>query len=203
MYNAGITANELIEMVENETDVSVMIPRSTWLRAINTVEQFIYTEVLKEYIAARFPYDDLIDDAIELSSIETVEGAASPNYDDIIRVFADENEIERAGAIGATEFPEKQLYYSKYDGRLSLSLAEYPSEIIVIVRLRPNLKDGAGEEYIAVPPEFVDMIAAKMRGEAYKIANEDALAAKWLSDYNTQLENFKVWALTRNARYGG
>jgi hypothetical protein len=47
------------------------------------------------------------------------------------------------------------------------------------------------------------MVAAKMRGEAYKIANEDGLAAKWLADYNAQLESFKVWAADRNHRYGG
>jgi hypothetical protein len=37
----------------------------------------------------------------------------------------------------------------------------------------------------------------------YKIANEDGLSAKWLSEYNVQLENFKVWAAERMTRYGG
>lgn len=203
MYNAGITADELIKTVESEADVSFAIPRETWIRAINTVEQFLYMEILKEYIAVRIPYADVVDNSIELSSVPVNEGAAVPNYDDVIRVFADENEVERSGAVGAVEFPEKQLYYTRYGGDLTLALEDYPDEIVLIVRLRPKLKDNDGADLVAVPPEFVYMVAAKMRGEAYKIANEDALAAKWLSDYNAQLENFKVWAMARNARYGG
>ena len=53
-----------------------------------------------------------------------------------------------------------------------------------------------------VPMEWLDLVGAKMRGEAYKIANEDGLSAKWLNDYNTQLEYLKIWAAKRNERYG-
>ena len=118
-------------------------------------------------------------------------------------MFADDIEIERSGVIGATEFPEKDLYYTDYDGNLVLNLADYADEITVIYRLRPILKAEGSSDIVAVPPEFLDLVAAKMRGEAYKIANEDGLAAKWLADYNAQLESFKVWAAGRNQRYGG
>jgi hypothetical protein len=58
-------------------------------------------------------------------------------------------------------------------------------------------------ENIALPPEFIDLISSRVRGEIYKIVNEDGLSAKWLSDYNSQLENFKIWAMSRNLRFGG
>ena len=202
MYNAGITADKLIESVESEVDISPDISRETWMRAINAVEQFVYTEILREYIAIRFSYGMIEGDIIPLSSLVVPEGAADINYDDVIRIFSDGHEVARTGVIGAVEFPEKQLYYTDFSGNIVLSLAEYPDEIAIIVRLRPKLKT-TGDEYVALPPEFVDMAAAKMRGEAYKIANEDILAAKWLADYNAQLENFKVWAMTRNERFGG
>ena len=57
-------------------------------------------------------------------------------------------------------------------------------------------------EEAELPVEYLDMAGAKIRGEAYKIANEDGLAAKWLADYNQQMENFKIWAASRNERFG-
>ena len=43
MYNSGMTAAELVAAVKSEADISVTIPDSVWFRAINTVEQFLYT----------------------------------------------------------------------------------------------------------------------------------------------------------------
>ena len=203
MYKSGITAAELIESVKEEVDISLAVSESAWVRAINAVEQFLYTEVLKEYIAVPLSPANFPEDGVALGDIPMPNGAAVPEFDDIIRVFADENEVERAGAVGFYEFPEKQMYCSGYDGTVRLNLTESPAEIVLIVRLRPSLKGENSADEVALPPEFIDLVAARMRGEIYKIANEDGLAAKWLSDYNSQLETFKVWAAKRNERFGG
>ena len=203
MYKSGITAAELIESLKEEADISIAVPNSAWVRAINAVEQFLYTEVLKEHIAVRVDYDDVADDTIVIGEIPVPSGAAVPEFDDIIRVFADENEVERTGAVGFYEFPEKQMYCSGYDGTIRLNLSEYPAEIVLIVRLRPSLKGENSADEVALPPEFIDLAASRMRGEIYKIANEDGLAAKWLADYNSLLESFKIWAEKRNDRFGG
>lgn len=203
MYKSGITAAELIESLKEEVDISLAVSESAWVRAINTVEQFLYTEVLKEHIAVRVDYDDVADDTIVIEEIPVPSGAAVPEFDDIIRVFADENEVERTGAVGFYEFPEKQMYCSGYDGTIRLNLSEYPAEIVLIVRLRPALKGENSADEVALPPEFIDLAASRMRGEIYKIANEDGLAAKWLADYNSLLESFKIWAAKRNERFGG
>lgn len=203
MYNSGITAANLISDVKNEADISVGILDSVWIRAINTVEQFLYTEILREYASAAISADKITDEKIVLSELPVISGASGVNFDDIIKVFADDIELERSGVIGFVEFPEKDLYYTDYEGDLMLNLADYADNITVVYRLRPKLKEKGSSDIVAVPPEFVDMVAAKMRGEAYKIANEDGLAAKWLADYNAQLESFKVWAASRNQRYGG
>lgn len=200
MYDSGMTASALISAVKNEADISVTIADSVWIRAINTVEQLIYTEILKEYSSVKVSADT---ETLSLSGISVASNVAPLAYDDIIKVFADDIELVRAGIVGATEFPEKDLYYTDYNGNLIFNITEYAENITIIYRLRPKLKTTAGSDKVAVPPEFLDMVAAKMRGEAYKIANEDGLAAKWLADYNAQLESFKVWATTRNDRYGG
>jgi hypothetical protein len=53
-----------------------------------------------------------------------------------------------------------------------------------------------------LPAEFIELAKAKLRGESYKYANEDGLAAKWLNDYNALLETFKVWVQSKSANFG-
>ena len=55
---------------------------------------------------------------------------------------------------------------------------------------------------VMLPIEFIDLVKAKLRGEAYKLANEDSIAAKWLNDYNTLLETFKAWIADKSSNFG-
>lgn len=200
MYDSGVTMGELIASINLEVDISIPVSSALAIRTINAVEQFLYTEILKEYAVCRF---DTIDDVYALGDITVPDGCASVSYDDIIRVWADEDELEKSSAGGAQDFPEKDLYYTDYDGNLIVQSKPF-TELSVMYRLRPALKTAASTtSKIAVPPEFIELVASRMRGEAYKVANEDGLSGKWLAEYNAQVENFKVWAASRNDRYGG
>ena len=205
MYDSGVGADEFISSVASETDISPSVHNLSWTRWLNSAEQLIYSEILNECASASIDYADITENKINLSGdITAPQGCAPVEYDDVIRVFADENELEKSGVHGRTVFPDKSLYYTDYAGNLILGCLYEPEKITVIYRLRPKLKDAENlSAHICLPVEWLDMIAAKLRGEAYKIANEDGLAGKWLSDYNTQLESFKVWAASRNERYGG
>lgn len=200
MYDSGVKCSDFINSIIGETDISIEIQSDSWYRWLNTVEQFIYTEILDEYASAEIDYAS---DSVALSTLTVPSGCASVTYDDVISVYADGVQVEKSGIKGVMNFSDKNLYYTDYNGNLVLSLTEVPNKITVIYRLRPILKTEAGNNNVAVPAEFLDMVSARLRGEAYKIANEDGLAGKWLADYNTQLESFKVWAEKRNKRYGG
>ncbi len=206
MYNSGITADALINSVRLEADISIPVSNDLFLRTINTVEQFIYTEILREYVKQDFEGIETSEEcAIDLEDFDIPDDVSAPIFDDIIRVFADDEELERSGVSGVVDFPEKKLYYNKYDGKITLSLNDFCEKITVIYRLRPALKtsENSDSAIIALPVEFVELLAARIRGEMYKIANEDGLSAKWLSEYNVQLENFKIWAAERTSRFGG
>ena len=59
------------------------------------------------------------------------------------------------------------------------------SEMTIVYFARPAVKTSNQPGNVMVPYEFTDLVRAKLRGEAYKLCNEDAVAAKWLSDYNS------------------
>lgn len=200
MYDSGVKCSDFIDSITAEADISIEIQSDSWYRWLNTVEQFIYTEILDEYASAEINYTS---DSVALSTLTVPSGCDSVTYDDVIAVYADGVQVEKSGIKGVMNFSDKNLYYTDYNGNLVLSLTEVPYKITVIYRLRPILKTETGNQNVAVPTEFLDMVSARLRGEAYKIANEDGLAGKWLADYNTQLESFKVWAEKRNKRYGG
>lgn len=200
MYNSGILTGKLIENITDEADITIPVDSDSWYRWINSVEQFVYTEIFNMHRAKTFDYTD---DTINMSdSLGSDNGTAVPDFDDIIKVYADDTELDRAGVISAHVFTDKPLYYTDYSGNIMVNAGFVPEKITVIYRIRPALKYADEESYINLPIEFVDMLAARLRAEAYKLANDDAQGAKWMMDYNTQLETLKVWASMRNVRYG-
>lgn len=205
MYNSGVKVKDFLDAVEQEADISIEIPYASRLRWLTAVEQFAYTEVLKEYVRSTMDLTSVPTDVIRLDALPVPDGADIPAYDDIVRVYGEDgHEIRKAGSVAGYEFPDYDLFYTDYRGNLILSTRIEQSEVTVIYRIRPAIKttDNYNTLNVALPVEYLDMAGAKVRGEAYKIANEDGLAAKWLADYNTQIENFKVWAASRNERYG-
>lgn len=205
MYNSGITVASFLSSIRNEADISIEIPQFVLTNAVNIVEQFVYSEILNEYVCKEIEYSSITDDTIDVfeALTPTIAGCDGAKFDDIVKVFADDVELEKTGIIGSINFPEKDMYYNDFDGNLKLILNFVPKTIKVVTRLRPEIvtNDNVATKTIMLPLEFIDIAFARARGEAYKIANEDGLAAKWLTDYNAQLESFKIWSDSRNNRY--
>lgn len=203
MYNSGISAADLIRSVTEEADIVIPITDTSWYRWINAVEQFVYTEIFNQFVSAELYFEDILGNTIHLGSqIPVIEGCAVPEFDDVVKIYADEVELSRAGVISGIAFADKPIYYTDYAGNIKLILPFDADKITVVYKLRPRLKTEGDEFFINLPIEFVDLLAARLRAEAYKIANEDEQAAKWSAEYNVQLETLKVWAAMRSERYG-
>lgn len=193
MYDSGITAKAFIATIQAEADISMPVPQESYMRWINTVEQFLYAEILEEYVRVGMPYTGGV---VALSEI-----GENVSFDDIVSVYGDDVELDRAGVIAGIVVTDRPMYWTDYRGNLVLNTPDKPGYLTIIHRIRPAPKQ-SGEERICLPVEWLDMLAARLRAEAYKIANEDGQAGKWMQDYNAQLETFKVWAARRNERYG-
>lgn len=202
MYDSGTSCASLIESIKSETDISIDIPTEAWKRWINETEQLAYTEII------RLPKKAIIEDPVtpaEMTSIIPANGEKQPIFEDIIKFFAGKHELIKISLTGA-EIYKRNSYWND-GGRIGFNLiGDTPSDVLkVIYCVRPELKTISSDTVsgnIMLPPEFIEMVAARLRGEAYKLANEDTLSAKWISDYNSYIENLKVWVTAHGAEYG-
>ncbi len=69
-----------------------------------------------------------------------------------------------------------------------LTLSPAGGEVTLIYTARPaDIDEHTEDTPLPIPGEYLSLLRAKLRGEAYKLANEEALSAKWLGEYNTAL----------------
>ena len=126
---------------------------------------------------------------------------AAVRFEDVHAVYVDGRQLIKTTLASGAVFADS---YYKDDNHLGLRLLELPVDMTVVYAVRPRLKTPGTiiTDTVKVPVEFIDLVKAKLRGEAYKLANEDSLAAKWLSDYNILLETFKMWAANKQPEFG-
>ncbi len=201
MFNSGKMAAELISEIESEADIALPIPKATWVLWLNELEYLLYSEIIRQQRRAEFfsPVGEL-----KLEEIEVDKGQAVPLPDDVYQVYADKRQLIQSTVNSGVIFPD--TWY--IDGNVIRYNTEFePNCITLIYFERPELKkvDENGEisaDTVRVPYGFLDMVKSRLRGEAYKLVNEDLQAAKWINDYNIHLENFKVYISNRQPAFG-
>lgn len=195
MFNSGKSVAELITELRDEVDIALEIPTSTYLVWLNSIEQLCYSEIIKEQreITIANPSHTIL-----LTSLTVSEDEAPVRFEDIYAVYADGVQLMKTTLASGRIFPD--TYYKQMDD-LGLNLPYMTKELKVIYFVRPKIKTSE-EGSVMMPIEFIDLVKAKMRGEAYKLVNEDALAGKWLNDYNVLLETFKVWCNNKASQFG-
>ncbi|MCK9477995.1 MAG: hypothetical protein M0R40_00650 [Firmicutes bacterium] len=200
MFDSGIAASAFVSGLKNEIDIALPISNKTYIEWLNALEQLLYTEFIREQCKIILANETEID-------IESVTVPAEENnirFEDIYTVFVDDVQLMKSTIVNPDIFVG--IYY-KQGKKLCVKTETVPEEIIIYYFVKPALKTVNASDVIQtgnvmLPYEFIDIVGAKLRGEAYKLANEDANAAKWLNDYNALLESFKAWALSRQSKFG-
>jgi hypothetical protein len=202
MFDSGVTAQSLISGMKNEIDIAPDIPNSEYVMWLNSLQQLLYSEFIREQ--RRINIDSPPPGVIALSepALDPAPGESRPRFEDIYLVYADGRELIKTSLSGGALFPGA---YYKVGSDLGYNV-EGVGCIEIIYFVRPVLisvtDDVIGAGSVMLPYEFLDLVKARLRGEAYKLANEDDTAAKWLNDYNVLLENFKNWLLVRTPKLG-
>lgn len=206
LYDSAVTTADFILGLRDELDIASIIPDSAFIRWLNTVEQTVYTELIREMRSVHLTVDYVDGDtpSFSLSDIVPSDGEDPVIFDDILKVYVDGIELDRVSLISGVTFDNLGMYYVD-GGRVMVKTLVPASEVTVIHVVRPVKKAIENGELpdvtVKLPAEWLEIAASRLRGEAYKLANDDNLAAKWLNDYNLYLEQFKVW-LTKNKVYG-
>ncbi len=201
MFNGIITAKELIDTLKNEVDIAIPIPDETYILWLNTAEQLLYTEIIKEQKLYIQKVSEIESGIVELVNIGVSQEENLMRFEDVYAVYADSTQLIKSTLTSGVIFPNT---YFKSGNNIGLNIAEGTEDIKIIYFVKPALKTTKNydKETLKVPVEFVSLIAARLRGEAYKLANEDALAAKWINEYNVLLETFKAWINNKAPQFG-
>ncbi len=202
MFDSGITVESLIDDLNDEADVEYPISDKMWVDWLNQLEYLLYSEIVRENRKCTVVYSN---GDITLPTFQSG-NEADVEAGDVLSVFSDDIQLIQINEASSDIFPD--CWYVHGNG-IRYSTEYTPVSMSITYTARPKLHeitiDGTATAIsgnVNVPIGFIDMVKAKLRGEAYKIANEDALAAKWLNDYNALLENFKMFVAERQASFG-
>ena len=203
MFDSGISAKSLIEeLKETEVDIALEIPDKTYAEWLNSLQQLLYTEVIKEQ--KKVTITGILQSPIKLSAICVETKENTPRFEDIHAIYADGIQLIKSTVASGVIF--RDTFY-KDNNNIGYNTKKAPTELTIVYIVKPALvtttsHGNINDVNIMLPVEFIDLVKAKLRGEAYKLANEDNLAAKWLNDYNTLLETFKAWIADKSANFG-
>lgn len=200
VFDSKITAKAFISTIKSEIDVALPISDESYIAWLNAVEQMLYGSVIKE----QGIYETDVLETIDLPLF--MEGECDIRFEDIVAVYAEASlmkKIQLLKVTAANGHTFRDVYYKNGD-KLCMNIS-FPCDTAKVVYIRrPIVKtpDNYGEINVMMPVEFMELIAAKLRGEAYKLANEDSIAAKWINDYNALLQDFVAWCSNKRAKVG-
>ena len=199
MFDSGISVKKLIDGLQSEVDIALEIPDETYIEWLNSLQQLLYTEIIKEQ--KKTTIQGTILNPVSLSLILTDYRENAPVFEDIYAIYADGIQLIKSTLASGVLFPNT---FYKNNNKIGYHTQIPPRDMTIIHIVKPALV--TVEEYedmnVMIPIEFIDLVKAKLRGEAYKLANEDNLSAKWLNDYNILLETFKAWITEKSSNFG-
>lgn len=194
MFDSKIKARDLITLLQNEVDVAPDVPNESYLTWLSQLEQLLYTEFIKEQGA--ICVEKPIGGRINLAELPVPAEESSVRFEDIHTVYADKCQLIKSTLTSGVIFPNT---FYKVGDQLGYS-SEDVHELKIIYFVKPAIK--TEDSTVKLPFEFIEMAKAKLRGEAFKVADENAFAAKWLNEYNTQLQDFLLWLQSRQPSFG-
>lgn len=199
MFDSGIKASVLIEQIKNEADIAIPIAKESYVSWLNALEQLLYTELIQEQ--GKIELDGVKGSVIGIDTLDVPNGENAVRFEDIHTIYADQTQLTLSTVASGVIFPDT---YYKIGNDIGVNLKKEPEKVKIVYFVKPELKttDNISTKNVMIPVEFIDLAKAKLRGEAYKVANEGELAAMWINDYNVLLETFKAWLSGKQPEFG-
>ena len=198
MFDSGISVKDLVDELKEEVDIALEIPNTAYAGWLNSLQQLLYSEIIKEQKKAVV---ELSEDGVISLSYPLGTDENRTRFEDIYAIYANGKQLMKTTLTSGKIFPDT---FYKINNNVGINATPIPTEVEIIYIVKPVLVKNIdeGNVKVMVPVEFIDLVKAKLRGEAYKLVNEDAIAAKWLNDYNMLLETFKAWIAEKSPNFG-
>lgn len=198
MESNTIAAALLSEVIEG-LSLYAPPPRGFFRDVLNECLSRLYTEVVLERAITDLPLEGCV---LSLADIPSPTGTPVRG-EDILSVSLDgrgarylcPDQLSVAAGVDAP-------YYTIEEDAILLSREGRVARVCFV--LRPPLCTEENEETYRIPlfSEFMPMLTARLLGEGYRAANEDALAAKRLEEYNHRLDGFVSYLTLARAAKG-
>lgn len=205
MFDSNYPAQKVIDEVKNEVNIGADISTEQYMSWINMVEQLLYSDIIKEQRVTETAYSPVL--YILDMPHESTDDVPRPQ--DIRHVYlkkADGKvmELEHSDYTTVLSHISETNAYVIDGGKIHVysMLAEDEDSLLVVRYARPYPKFIISDNVvgnISLPVEYVEMVRCRLRGERYRLLNEDALCAKWINEYNAHLEDFKNYISARRA----
>lgn len=191
------TYDKIFKMIRTEVESYKRISDDILLLACNVELQQLYSQVIKKQIKATGQVDSNAGVATNVTNL-----TATVQFEDIVQLRANgetfmHTTLKNAGAYNNT-------YFEEADGSLRVITSEdYYGEVEIYYNYRPaEIESVSSDKNVELPTEYIPMLLAAIRTEAYKQVNEDALSAKWANDYNAYRESFDKWVESTRPQFG-
>lgn len=205
MFDSGYPAEKLIEEVEKETNLAFPVTRESYASWLNLCEQGLYSDIIREEKAEEVPFAQGID-VRELSCDGFVDMARP---DDIRSVFltldGKTEEVEKLSLENYLRGFGTGFVYACEGNRFVFRRSDERTDgtLTFIRTIRPIPKRVIGDAVtgtIMLPEEYLELMRCRLRGEKYRLMNEDVMCGKWISEYNYHLQMFTAFIEARRAR---
>lgn len=206
MFDSGYPVERLISEVEKETNLAFPVTRESYVSWYNLCEQGLYSDIIQEEKTECTDYKS----ELCLSDIPVNDSYADfMRPDDVRNVFLEVNgkkhEMEHVSLENYLRGIGAAYAYAKEGNRF---LFRKPGgteggKLTFLRFVRPVPKRVIGETVtgtVMLPEEYLELMRCRLRGEKYRLMNEDVMCAKWINEYNYHLQMFTAFIESRRAR---
>ena len=191
------TYEKIFKMIRAEVESYKNVSDDILLLACNVELQQLYSQVIKKQVMGTGSIISKKGIAVAMS-----EFPGEVPFEDVVLVRCNGETFMHTSPKDAGAY-NNCYFEDSYGGISVITDKDMSADAEVYYIYRPAEVDSVSSKAnVELPTEYVPMLMAAIRTEAYKQVNEDALSAKWANDYNAYRESFDAWVESTRPQFG-
>ncbi len=202
IFTSNLTAKAFLDGILDEMELFSPPSRTRFIEVLDETVTRLYSEIIRhrEVVPMAATGGEISYAAIALAAGHPV------HSEDILAVADEATGHPLFGIARAAEscLPAGTEGYVLHDDGLLFYPRGQNGSYLITCLYRPTqiTADSEARVTVRIATEYLPLLRAKLRGEGYKLAGEDELAAKWLGEYNLLLADFVRYVTEVKERQG-